>query len=126
MRQVLRWTCLGAALLCCVAFPADDLSTLTDVTDDESSNEQLADLEPAIDRLLPDHLIPAGIHGLPEWQASELHAPAPLLLALAHKFPDPLGQAALRPRLPRPLVFPRCSRRQASQPLAGCEAPMPL
>jgi hypothetical protein len=126
MRQVLRWTCLGAAFFCCLAFPADDLSTLTDVTDDESSNEQLADLEPAVDEVLPSQWTAAGSSGPPVRQPSELPAPVPLLLALARKPPHPPGRIALRSRLPRPLIFPRSSRRPAVQSLAGSDPLRPL
>ncbi len=107
MRPVLRWTRLGTAVFCCLAFPADDLSTLTDVTDAESANEQLAEVDLARDSLRPSHAALECIPGPPAWQPSELLASAPLLLVLARRPPDPFGQAALRSRLPRPLIFSR-------------------
>jgi hypothetical protein len=126
MRRDLSWTCLALGFLWCILFPTGYLSALTDITDQETSNEQVADLEPALDELLPGHSAPARIPGHRGRKTSKIYTPSPLCLPLGRTSPGGLRREALRARRFRPLIFPRSSYHTAAPSLAGCDPLRPL
>ena len=126
MRRVIRSYCLGVGLLCSVAFPADDLSTVTDINDNDSPNEQLAEVEASLQERLSNHFSHKNLGHDPQPQTAQALSATDEVFPIGSETAGRVRRVRLSRGVRRLLVFPRCGTHQASHPPSCCDPLRPL